>query len=140
MLALFIAFILLCGLTHLTEAIVFYWAPYRFYTLIYVICAAVSLPTALLLPFVVRFLLGFASPKTTAKLIKELLDSNTQKDIGLEVIRQLVEHERTKHRRLEVKINQIELRFEQKEWLMDRKEDLNQMRKQLAELREIHKS
>jgi amino acid transporter len=53
MIACFMCFIAFCGLTHLMDVLVFGWAPYRFFTLVDAATAAVSLPTALLLPGVI---------------------------------------------------------------------------------------
>src|SRR4051794_32701318 len=36
-LIMFITFIALCGLTHLSDLVVFYWAPYRLFPLLYVL-------------------------------------------------------------------------------------------------------
>jgi small-conductance mechanosensitive channel len=48
------AFILLCGLTHVSDVLVFAWAPYRLYTALYLATGLVSLRFALLLPALVR--------------------------------------------------------------------------------------
>lgn len=53
-LLMFCSFILLCGMTHLNNVMVFEWAPYRFYTLIEIMTATTSVATAIMLPGVVR--------------------------------------------------------------------------------------
>lgn len=52
-LVMFFVFIFSCGLTHLMDVLAFSWAPYRFFTLVDLVCAATSIPTALLLPGVI---------------------------------------------------------------------------------------
>lgn len=59
-LAMFAAFILSCGLTHVADAMAFHWAAYRLYTLLVVVTAATSLPTAIALP--VAILRAWNSP------------------------------------------------------------------------------
>lgn len=57
MVMMFCVFILSCGFTHLMDVLAFVWAPYRFFTLLDVVTALASLPTALLLPgFIKEFL------------------------------------------------------------------------------------
>jgi hypothetical protein len=53
-LLLVIGFIFFCGLTHASDVLVFYWAPYRFYTAIFLITALLSLGTALYIPSAIR--------------------------------------------------------------------------------------
>jgi hypothetical protein len=53
-LLLFAAFILLCGVTHVFDVLVFYVAPYRLFTAALVATAAVSLAAAAAVPFVAR--------------------------------------------------------------------------------------
>lgn len=55
-LIMFITFIVLCGLTHLSDVVVFYWAPYRLFTFLYALTAVSSAATAFLLPQTVRYL------------------------------------------------------------------------------------
>lgn len=51
---MFVVFILFCGLTHLMDVLAFSWAPYRLFTFIDCITAASSIPTAILLPGVLK--------------------------------------------------------------------------------------
>jgi chemotaxis family two-component system sensor kinase Cph1 len=50
----FMCFIVFCGLTHLCDVLVFEWAAYRLFTLMDVLTALASVPTAIILPSVVR--------------------------------------------------------------------------------------
>lgn len=54
----FVCFIMFCGLTHLCDVIAFDWAPYRFFTLVDVLTALASVPTAIILPGVLRVFLN----------------------------------------------------------------------------------
>jgi two-component system, sensor histidine kinase len=71
-LILFILFIVLCGLTHLSDVVVFYWAPYRLFTLLYVVTALVSAVTAYRLPRVVRNLVKLPSREYVHKINDQL--------------------------------------------------------------------
>jgi len=62
-LALFVAFIVCCGLTHLLEAVMFWWPAYRFMGLVKVLTAAVSVVTAVVLVFELPKFLQMRSPK-----------------------------------------------------------------------------
>jgi len=53
---MFGAFITLCGSTHLADIVVFYYAGYRFYTLIDLLAGIVSLTTAVTLPRFLRMI------------------------------------------------------------------------------------
>ncbi len=60
-LILFIAFIVLCGFTHLTDVIVFFWPGYRLFTGFYAATAITSIATACYLPSVVKTLVKLPS-------------------------------------------------------------------------------
>jgi chemotaxis family two-component system sensor kinase Cph1 len=53
-LLLLIGFILFCGLTHLADVLIFWWAPYRLYTLVCLITGVLSIGTAAYLPVAIR--------------------------------------------------------------------------------------
>ena len=72
MVVMFITFIVLCGLTHVTEVAVFYWAPYRLYTLLYVLAAIASAVTAYKPPFFVAQLMKLPSPAYVHKINDQL--------------------------------------------------------------------
>jgi hypothetical protein len=71
-LILSILFIVLCGLTHLSDVVVFYWAPYRLFTLLYVVTALVSAVTAYRLPMVVRNLVKLPSREYVHRINDQL--------------------------------------------------------------------
>lgn len=62
-LLLFVSFILLCGTTHLMEAIIFWWPAYRFAGVIKFLTAAVSLGTAITLVRIAPIALSMRSPE-----------------------------------------------------------------------------
>lgn len=53
----FVAFIFLCGLTHVCQFLAFHWPAYRLFTLVAFVTALVSDGTAVVLPFVVYSIL-----------------------------------------------------------------------------------
>jgi uncharacterized MnhB-related membrane protein len=54
----FVCFITLCGLTHLCDVLAFEWVPYRLFTCVDILTAAASVPTAIILPGVLRGIVG----------------------------------------------------------------------------------
>lgn len=54
MTAMFATFIFACGFTHLMDVLAFSWPAYRFFALVDVVTALASIPTAFLLPGVIR--------------------------------------------------------------------------------------
>jgi hypothetical protein len=68
----FAAFIWLCGLSHVTDVTVFYWAPYRLYTLIFALTAIASFGTAIALPTVVKKLVKLPSREYVHSLNNQL--------------------------------------------------------------------
>jgi hypothetical protein len=72
MIALFITFIFLCGLTHVGDVVVFYWAPYRLHTFLYMLTAIASAVPAFKLPFLVARLVKYPSPAFVNKLNDQL--------------------------------------------------------------------
>lgn len=62
-LVLFAAFITLCGATHALDFAAFFWPAYRFFTLVEVATAAVSLATAAALPWAVYHVVALPTPE-----------------------------------------------------------------------------
>jgi len=87
---LFIAFILLCGTTHLLDALIFWWPAYRFSALVRFITGAVSLTTVFAL---YKALPLAASLRTASQLQNEI---EQRKKAELEARAQQIENERTK--------------------------------------------
>ena len=63
LLALFGAFIICCGATHLLEAVMFWWPAYRFMGLVKVLTAVISVITAVVLVFELPKFFQMRSPK-----------------------------------------------------------------------------
>ena len=74
MLVMFMTFIVLCGLTHVGDVVVFYWAPYRLYTAHFCTCSPRSSrrSPAFELPFLVAHLLKLPSPAYVHKINDQL--------------------------------------------------------------------
>jgi len=68
-LIMFVAFILACGLTHLMDAVIFWWPAYRLSALLRLITAGVSLGTVLMLVRVIPKALEFRSPDDLERLV-----------------------------------------------------------------------
>jgi hypothetical protein len=71
-LVMFITFIVLCGLTHLSDVLVFYWAPYRLFTALFVLTALASAVTAYKLPSVVRYMVRLPSREYVHRINNQL--------------------------------------------------------------------
>ncbi|MFZ6011313.1 MAG: sensor histidine kinase [Bacteroidota bacterium] len=109
---LFIAFILACGLTHLVDAIIFWWPAYRLSALVRLGTATVSLGTVFALIQIAPRVLELKSPETLEKIVEErtlaLRDLNTQlvdeinhRQQAEEMLRQVNGELQEKTRRLE---------------------------------------
>lgn len=72
MLILFATFTGLCGFTHLSDVLVFWWAPYRLFTGLFVLTALASVATACTLPRVIRVLVKLPSREYAHKLADRL--------------------------------------------------------------------
>jgi len=68
---LFMGFILACGLTHLIDAIIFWWPGYRLSALIRFATALVSWGTVIALVKVIPTALELKSPETLQRMVKE---------------------------------------------------------------------
>jgi two-component system, sensor histidine kinase len=72
--ALFAAFILLCGLTHLLEAAMFWWPAYRFMGLVKLVTAIVSATTAVVLVPLIPRALALKSPAQLEEEVRRRTD------------------------------------------------------------------
>lgn len=117
----FIMFIFFCGWTHLNDVTVFYWAPYRFYTLIYGLTAIFSVGTVFVLvinlPWIIQ-LKTFKEYKTLAEsreaLIqkKEILEAGMAHQISV----------------LELKLIALQQKREEKDWYVKTSEEIASLR------------
>jgi uncharacterized membrane protein YqjE len=71
-LILFITFIVLCGMTHVADVVVFFWAPYRLYALLAAMTAVASAFTAIRLPGIIRYLCKLPSREYVHKINNQL--------------------------------------------------------------------
>ncbi len=76
---LFAAFIIACGFTHLTEAIIFYYPVYRFLALLLVITAIISWITVFALVPIVPRLLALPSMANLGELVKKDLAATRER-------------------------------------------------------------
>lgn len=96
MLVWFAAFILLCGLTHLLQALTFFWPAYRFFTAVDAVGAVVSLVTLFQLPQAVRYILRFPSPRQFQQVISDLRAVAAEKELvyrNLEILNGVLKRE-----------------------------------------------
>ncbi len=68
---LFALFIVACGITHFTEAIIFYWPVYRLSGLFKLITAGISIATVVHLQKVIPYALAMRSPEEAEKEVRE---------------------------------------------------------------------
>ncbi len=92
---LFVAFILLCGATHLMEAIIFWWPAYRLAGVIKLITAVVSWITVFALIRVAPSVLAMRSPEELNREIVARLDAERRlQDANTELERRVTERTR----------------------------------------------
>jgi hypothetical protein len=69
------AFLLLCGLSHLCDVVVFDWAPYRLFTLVDLLTAAVSVAAACWMPSVVQWMVR-QPPREYVRTVNKALEDD----------------------------------------------------------------
>ncbi|MFM1874789.1 MAG: hypothetical protein RL266_526 [Bacteroidota bacterium] len=80
---LFIAFISLCGTTHLIDAIIFYVPLYRFNALVLLITAVVSMVTVVAIASVLPEALAYKSPLELERIVDQKTDELTSRIVEL---------------------------------------------------------
>lgn len=88
---LFGAFIVLCGFTHLLEALLFWWPAYRFLGLVKVACAIVSIWTAIVCVRVIPAALALKSPAELEATVQERTKSLEERDRELSAAKEAAE-------------------------------------------------
>ncbi|PQO46239.1 ATP-binding protein [Blastopirellula marina] len=88
---LFVAFILLCGMTHLMEAIIFWWPAYRLLGLLKLATAVISWTTVFVLVKNVSEMLKFRSPEELEKEIAARIEAEQALTRANEVLEQRVQ-------------------------------------------------
>ena len=124
---LFITFILACGLTHLIDAVIFWWPAYGLSTVIRFVTAVVSMGTVFALVKITPEVLKFKSPQQLENLINDLTSLNERLHLEIKQ-RQAAEAEL---RRLNEELeNKVE----------DRTADLQQSNQNLKRLNDLFRS
>lgn len=121
---LFALFILLSGLHHFIDIVVFYWPAYRLFTVLSCLTAMVAFATACTLPPVVLSLIKLPSRESihriNGELNKVVLEQSLQNDILEERNRKLTEH-----------IKRLEDMLETNAWMHDKGTALKELREML---------
>lgn len=78
------SFFFFCGLTHLSDVLVFRWAPYRLYTLIFSTLAVLSLCTTLYLPVAIRRIVLMPSRNYVHKLLNDLQCESLLREVAIQ--------------------------------------------------------
>lgn len=104
---LFGAFIILCGFTHLMDAIIFWWPAYRFGTLVKLATAIVSLGTVFALLRVLPKMINFKPTKEEASNDEEELLQRDQQitELNKKVLEKDIEIDRMKIEIIRLKNN-----------------------------------
>jgi hypothetical protein len=71
-------FLLLCGLSHLGNIVVFFWAPYRLFTMVDLMTAAVAVTAACRMPGVVHWMANLPAQDYVHTVNKTLADEVSQ--------------------------------------------------------------
>lgn len=72
---LFAAFIFLCGLSHLCDALMFFWPVYQFTLLVLVLAALVSITTSVIFPFVAYWISSLKTPLEYYEILDRLKEN-----------------------------------------------------------------
>jgi PAS domain S-box-containing protein len=107
---LFVSFILLCGTTHLMEAVIFWWPAYRLAAVIKVLTATVSCITAVTLVRITPIALAMRSPKE----LQREIDARARAELALVEANNALE-QRVQDRTAELVEINTQLRLE-REW------------------------
>jgi hypothetical protein len=130
--AQFAAFILLCGLTHLTEVAVFWWPAYRLYAVIYLAAGLVSLRVALVLRPALREYLK----RPTREQWHDLLAEANGKNLLLLAANREAE---AAYDELVARISRYEAEFSRRAWREDNGEVVRQMLADMRRVAEAHR-
>ncbi|WP_185113955.1 PAS domain-containing sensor histidine kinase [Fulvivirga imtechensis] len=124
---LFISFILACGLTHLMDAVIFWWPAYGLSAVIRFATAVVSLGTVFALVKITPEVLKFKSPQQLEKLINELTFLNER--LHLEI---------KQREAAEAELRRLNEELERK--VEDRTADLQQSNQNLKRINDLFRS
>lgn len=130
MLLLFIGFFAVCGLSHLCDLLVFWWAPYRLFTVVLVALAVLSVAAGLALPWVVVRLSDYVSPEVAARLVENLSNEKAQKEELIDAARDVGQMVR---REIDTMVRE-DLAFD--EWEKNTEKKIEKLRTRLQHLRD----
>lgn len=117
----FAMFILFCGFTHICDIAVFWWAPYRFYTLILFLTGTISMITALILPIKIRYLMTLVTPKVYQDINEKLTKSLKEQEIALQALN-------STNNFLKKQIQKLEKEKKRDVWVHEQESILNEMK------------
>ncbi len=126
---LFASFIFMCGVTHMTEVLVFRWPAYRFYTVLIALTAVISLVAAWHTPGAVRFELK----RPTVEEWNKVVDALNLRILEEGAVRAKLEQDKMDMRQ---EIHKLAGIIQTEVWLSDKKMAIDEMQKSLATLRE----
>lgn len=124
----FIGVFTMCGLTHTCDFFVFWWAPYRLITTVMMLCAAVSVPTAISLPWVVHRVMQYRSPEEYEKAAHALAAT------GQELVDELARRQRHNDN-LRRECNELRDLFETIKYQQVDEDRYQRLRKKLHDIR-----
>lgn len=120
LLVLFASFIALSAITYLCDVTVFWWAPYRLYTLFRVLTAVVSLAAAAVMPFIIKTLVKLPCREYVHALNNQL----QARVLETELMRlEALERERVTalaNKRLKDELASLRARLQDRLWYADR--------------------
>lgn len=128
MLLLFATFIMLCGTTHVLDALTFYVPMYRLNTLVIDVTAAVSFVTAVRLPGAIRYFMTYASPEEKRRMIEELKLNIEAREVFQRQLLSRNENLKRESDTMREIIAELEGRKEIKQEVMDLREQLHRIR------------
>jgi hypothetical protein len=138
-LILFLGLIVLCGLTHLSNALVFHRAPYRFSTGLHALTALAAAVTAFRLPHIVRQVVKLPSREYVCRINRRLQDEVRSRARAEQELAGRNERLRARVKTLEemLKANSVEtleglLRTNQ--WIHERNAAIQELNQMLTEL------
>jgi hypothetical protein len=120
----FSAFIFSNGMVHVTNVAVFWWAPYRFYIVIYFITAILSAVTLCLLPRIVRNNIRLLSRQEYHDLVNNLQVEMNKREIAITEKNNIIES-------LESQIRMLERIKSRGGWLREQEDVLMNLKKML---------
>ncbi len=124
----FVAFIAGCGITHVCDAIAFWRAPYRLFTMIDIFTALVSIGTAIVLPNVVKYISKIPTPAECQAIISNLNDQ-------IEMRKKLEDNLMNLNERLSERCNKMEDILNRRLWATGVASDIEKLKNHIQEMK-----